>query len=163
VSTEFRHIVRVAGRDLDGKKKVSSAMADIKGVGTNLAQALLASLRIDGRLRMGSLNDQQVGLIETGLRDLSKLKLPEWMLNRRKDLERGSSVHLIGSDLALSIKEDVERERQAGSWRGIRHSLGLKVRGQHTRTTGRKGRTIGVKKAAIVAAAQAKTAEKKES
>ena len=163
MSTEFRHIVRVAGRDLDGKKKVSSAMADIKGVGTNLAQALLASLRIDGRLRMGSLNDQQVGLIETGLRDLSKLKLPEWMLNRRKDLERGSSVHLIGSDLALSIKEDVERERQAGSWRGIRHSLGLKVRGQHTRTTGRKGRTIGVKKAAIVAAAQAKTAEKKES
>ncbi|MBI4257638.1 MAG: 30S ribosomal protein S13 [Thaumarchaeota archaeon] len=156
--SEFRHIVRIAGRDLDGKKKVAAAVSDVKGVGMNLAQSLLTSLRIDGRLRLGSLGEQQISQIENGLKGLDKVGLPDWMLNRRKDLDRGTSLHLIGSDLNLIIKEDIEREKQSGSWRGMRHSLGLKVRGQRTRTTGRKGRTIGVKKVALVAAATAATA-----
>ncbi|MBI2184557.1 MAG: 30S ribosomal protein S13 [Thaumarchaeota archaeon] len=162
--SEFRHIVRIAGRDLDGKKKVAAALSDIKGVGDNLGQSLLTSLRIDGRLRLGTLGEQQIIQIENGLKDLSKVGIPDWMFNRRKDIDRGSSVHFIGSDLNMIIKEDIEREKQSGSWRGIRHSFGLKVRGQRTRTTGRKGRTIGVKKVAIAAAAAAaaKPAEEKK-
>ncbi|MEM4165256.1 MAG: 30S ribosomal protein S13 [Nitrososphaerales archaeon] len=54
----------------------------------------------------------------------------------------------MGADLELAVKNDIEREKMVGSWRGIRHSLGLKVRGQRTRTTGRKGRTVGVRKSA---------------
>ncbi|MHA1722752.1 MAG: 30S ribosomal protein S13, partial [Candidatus Baldrarchaeia archaeon] len=50
------------------------------------------------------------------------------------------------SDLVLTIKSDIDRMKKIKSWKGIRHALGLKVRGQRTRTTGRGGRTIGVTK-----------------
>ena len=68
------------------------------------------------------------------------------MLNRRKDYATGQDIHLTGSDLVLTIKSDIDRMKKIKSWKGIRHALGLKVRGQRTRTTGRGGRTIGVTK-----------------
>ncbi|MEM1525418.1 MAG: 30S ribosomal protein S13, partial [Nitrososphaerales archaeon] len=55
MSSEFRHIVRIAGKDLDGTKKVVAALADIKGIGQNLAHAILNALKIDSKLRLGSL------------------------------------------------------------------------------------------------------------
>ncbi|MBP1357848.1 MAG: 30S ribosomal protein S13, partial [Sulfolobus sp.] len=55
-------------------------------------------------------------------------------------------LHLISSDLLFYVRNDIEREKKIKSWRGVRHSLGLKVRGQRTRTTGRTGMTIGVKR-----------------
>ncbi|MHA1596704.1 MAG: 30S ribosomal protein S13, partial [Candidatus Asgardarchaeia archaeon] len=54
--------------------------------------------------------------------------------------------HLLGSDLILRINMDIQREKKLRSWRGMRHALGLKVRGQKTRTTGRTGRTVGVRR-----------------
>jgi len=50
------------------------------------------------------------------------------------------------------------------TWKGVRHSLGLKVRGQRTRTTGRKGRAVGVAKKVVMEAARAAAAaaEKEE-
>jgi small subunit ribosomal protein S13 len=162
LSSEFKHIVRIAGRDLRGGKKLVSALSELKGVGPNLASALINVLRLDGKYRLGFLSDRQISDIEESLPDLAKFGIPNWALNRRKDIVTGSSLHQIGSDLDYSIKNDVEREKNTGSWRGIRHSLGLKVRGQCTRTTGRKGRTIGVRKAVLRAtAATAKTEEKK--
>jgi len=44
---------------------------------------------------------------------------------------------LITSDIAFTVRNDIEREKTSGSWRGIRHMFGLKVRGQRTRCTGR--------------------------
>jgi len=73
-----------------------------------------------------------------------KFGIPNWMLNRRKDLETGKDLHLIGSDLEFRVKQDIEFMKSIKSWKGWRHSLGLKVRGQRTRTTGRTGRTVGV-------------------
>jgi len=68
------------------------------------------------------------------------------MVNRQKDLETGKYLHLIGADLVLTQRADIERMIKMKCWKGVRHSLGLKVRGQRTRTTGRKGRTVGVTK-----------------
>jgi small subunit ribosomal protein S13 len=161
LSSEFKHIVRVAGRDLSGGKKLTLALADLKGIGFNLANALINTLKLDARSRLGFLTDQQISEISESLRDLSKIGITHWNLNRRKDIETGSNMHLIGSDLDYAIKSDVEREKNLGSWRGVRSSLGLKVRGQRTRTTGRKGRTIGVRKALLRAAVPAKAEEKK--
>ena len=62
----------------------------------------------------------------------------------------------------LALKGDIDRESNQRSWKGIRHALGLKVRGQRTRTTGRKGRTVGVRKAALVAAAKQAAGEAKK-
>jgi len=150
LSQDFRFIVRMAGKDLQGTKTVAAALADLKGVGYNLATAILAECKIDPRSRVGSLSDNQIADLEKSVKDIGGLKLPAYLLNRQKDLETGKNIHLIASDLDFAIKNGIEMEKNMQSWRGIRHFLGLKVRGQRTRTTGRKGRTIGVKKVTMM-------------
>jgi small subunit ribosomal protein S13 len=73
--------------------------------------------------------------------------VPNWYLNRRKDMDTGTDVHLITSDLDFTKSNDIEREKSIMSWRGYRHMFGLRVRGQRTRNTGRKQTAVGVKKA----------------
>ena len=162
MSQEFRHIVRIAGRDLDGTKKLVPAISEIKGVGDSYANAITATLKLDNKLRLGQLSDRQLQQVESALRDGSSLSLPPWLLNRRKDVNSSANLHRIGSDFDFMIKNDIDREKNVLSWRGVRHSLGLKVRGQRTRTTGRKGRTVGVKKSSLQAAQQAAQASGKE-
>jgi small subunit ribosomal protein S13 len=161
-ASEFRYLVRVKGKDLDGRKKAVAALADLKGVGYNFAQAVVSGAGIDPKMRFGQLSDVQVKDIERVLADTSSLNVPQWAFNRKRDPESGETKQLIGSDLDLATKADVERERNIQSWRGVRHGLGLKVRGQRTRTTGRKGKTVGVRKATLQAAAAAKPAEEKK-
>jgi small subunit ribosomal protein S13 len=150
------------GKDLDGKKKVVPALADLRGVGYNFAQAIVKGVGIDPKMRFGMLSEAQVKEIERVLADTASIKIPQWELNRRRDPESGEMMQLVGSDLDIVVKNDVEREKNIQSWRGVRHSLGLKVRGQRTRTTGRKGKTVGVRKAALVQAAAAKRKEEGE-
>jgi len=147
---------------LDGTKKLIPAIAEIKGVGDSFAGAMAVALKLDSRTRLGQLNDRQLQQIETALKDPNSLNLPAWLVNRRKDVDSGSNIHRIGSDLDFMIKNDIDREKNVLSWRGVRHSLGLKVRGQRTRTTGRKGRTVGVKKSSLQAAQAAAAAAGKE-
>jgi small subunit ribosomal protein S13 len=61
-------------------------------------------------------------------------------------MDDGSNYHMITSDLDFAASNDIEREKLVMSWRGYRHMFGLRVRGQCTRTTGRKGGAVGVKK-----------------
>lgn len=146
---QFRYIVRVAGTDLDGKKKLTYGLAGIKGIGFTTALALLRKLGIDPEKRTGFLTEEEVSIIEEAIQNLhEKMILPNWMFNRRKDYESGKDLHLISSDLIFKVKQDIEREKKIKSWKGIRHALGLKVRGQRTHTTGRLGATVGVSKKA---------------
>ena len=156
---EFRHIVRVAGTDLDGSLKLEYGLASIKGLGINLSKVLVKKSNIKGNLRIGNLTEADVQKIEDVLKSPSKYGIPGWMLNRHKDLETGSDLHYIGPDLTLRLKSDIDDMRQMRSWRGTRHSLGLKVRGQRTKTSGRTGRAVGVKKK-VLAEAQAKVENK---
>ncbi len=146
MSKEFRHIIRIADTDLDGAKKVGHAIADIKGMGINLANVILQKAGIDPKNRLGFLSEVEVEKIEDIIKNPLKYGIPEWYLNRPKDRETGKSLHLIGSDLVLQIKTDVDQMKKIRSWRGFRHAYGLKVRGQRTRTTGRAGKAMGVKK-----------------
>jgi small subunit ribosomal protein S13 len=61
-------------------------------------------------------------------------------------MDNGGNNHFITSDLDFAVSNDIEREKSVMSWRGYRHMFGLKVRGQCTRTTGRRGGAVGVKK-----------------
>lgn len=142
----FKHIVRIAGTDCDGSKKVVYGLAQVKGVGVNLARAIVNMLGIDPEMRLGYLSDDQVKKIEEVLSNPVEHGIPPWMVNRQKDLETGKYLHLIGADLVLTQRADIERMIKMKCWKGVRHSLGLKVRGQRTRTTGRKGITVGVKR-----------------
>ncbi len=143
---EFKYIVRIAGTDIDGRLKVAYGLSEIKGVGYNLALAMCRLLGIDPEKRIGFLTDAEIRKIESALSDPVKIGLPGWMLNRRKDYDTGNDRHLIGADLIFVVRQDIEREKKIKSWRGIRHALGLKVRGQRTATTGRTGITVGVRR-----------------
>ena len=143
---QFRYIVRIAGTDIDGKLRLPYGLAEIKGIGYTTALAIIRMLGLDPNMRIGFLTDSEVKRIEEAVKDLTKLGLPSWLYNRRKDYETGQDKHLIGAELIFYARRDIEREIRIGSWRGVRHKLGLKVRGQRTKTTGRLGMTVGVKK-----------------
>ena len=147
-AAEYKHILRIVGKDIQGSKKVIVALSEVKGIGYNFAQVLLQSLNISPSMRVGFLTDRELTEIETAIRDPTKYGVPDWYFNRRKDTDTGSNRHLITSDLDFTISNDIEREKSVMSWRGYRHMFGLRVRGQHTRTTGRKGGAVGVKKLA---------------
>ncbi len=142
----YKHIVRIAGVDVEGDLLLPLGIAKIKGVGYNLAMAIIRKLGLDPNLRIGFLSEEDVKNIEDAITNPVKYGIPSWMFNRRKDYVTGNDLHLIGADLIYAAREDIEREMRIKSWRGIRHSLGLKVRGQRTHTTGRFGPTVGVMK-----------------
>jgi len=142
----YKHIVRIAGVDVEGDLLLPLGIAKIKGVGYNLAMTLIRKLGLDPNLRVGFLSEEDVRSIEDAITNPAKYGVPPWMFNRRKDYMTGKDLHLIGADLIYAAREDIEREMRIRSWRGIRHSLGLKVRGQRTHTTGRLGPTVGVMK-----------------
>ena len=143
---EFQHIIRFVGTDIEGAQPVTYALTKIKGVGIKLANAIIEKSGISPEARMGFLSSAEVEKIEDILKNPVKYGIPLWLLNRRKDVETGKDLHLLGSDLLLQTKNDIDQMKKIRSWKGFRHSYGLKVRGQRTRTTGRKGKAIGVKK-----------------
>jgi small subunit ribosomal protein S13 len=161
-ASEFRHLVRIAGKDLEGSKKLIVALSDLRGVGYNFANIITGRMGLDSRLRLGMLTEEQINDVEIAIQNASASSLPQWYYNRRKDPGTGESKQLLGSDLDFVIKNDIDDERNIQSWKGIRHGLGLKVRGQRTRTTGRKGRTVGVRKAVLQAAAKEAAAKKEQ-
>jgi small subunit ribosomal protein S13 len=152
-SSEYKHILRIAGKDIDGSKKSIVALSSIRGLGYNYSQVLLQSLNISPAIRVGYLTENEIREIEDAVRNPSKIKMPSWYLNRRADMDTGSDTHLITSDLEFAITNDINREKSVMSWRGYRHMFGLRVRGQHTRTTGRRGSAVGVKKSGKVSPA----------
>jgi len=156
---EFEHIVRIVGNDILGEKKTIVGLTQISGIGFNFANAILNSLKIDSNTNIGNLSNSEIQSIENIIKNSSSENFPIWFLNRRKDLETGKNMHLITSDIALTVRNDIEREKTVNSWRGIRHMFGLKVRGQRTRTTGRKGGAVGVKKGGKILPAGAPGAE----
>jgi len=75
---------------------------------------------------------------------------------------------LLANDLTFALRQDFQSEVNTKSWRGWRHQLGQRVRGQKTRTTGRTGMSVGVLKKALKeqkageAAASPESKEKKK-
>lgn len=143
---DFRHIVRVAGVDLDGNKQLRWALTGIKGIGINFATIVCRVAGLDPFQKAGYLTDEQVKLIEEILEDPVKHGIPAWALNRPKDYETGKDLHLTGAKLVMSWREDINRLRRIRAYRGIRHELGLPLRGQRTRSNFRRGTTVGVRR-----------------
>ena len=142
----FRHVIRILETDVSGELSLLYGLSEIKGVGYNLAQAICRVLNLDPHMKVGYLTDSEIESIEKIVKEPSSFGIPSWMFNRRRDYSTGQDMHLYGAQLIYYVKEDIEREKRIKSWRGIRHALGLKVRGQKTRTTGRTGITVGVKR-----------------
>ena len=148
-SREFQHIVRIAGTDLDGTLTLNYALANIKGIGIVLSNAIIRKANINSGTRVGFLSEIDVERLEDIITNPVKYGFPPWVLNRAKDMQTGKDTHQIGADLTLQTKTDIEEMKNIKSWRGYRHAYGLRVRGQRTRTTGRSGKALGVKKKEI--------------
>ena len=153
-SQEYNHIVRIVGNDIPGEKKITIGLTQIKGIGFNFATAILDKLKINPNTNVGYLSESDVQAIEKLIKDPPSSSFPSWFLNRRKDVETGKDIHNLTSDIDFTLRNDIERERVTNSWRGYRHLYGLKVRGQRTRCTGRKGGAVGVAKGGKVAPAK---------
>lgn len=129
---------------LNGDKKVEAAIRDIKGIGYRTASLLAKNLNMKDRL-LGDLNEDEISHLETGLKNISAV-VPSWMLNHRNDQFTGSNLHLVGTDLDIALKNDIEFMQKIKCYKGIRHTQGQPVRGQRTQTSFRKGRSVGVVK-----------------
>jgi small subunit ribosomal protein S13 len=146
MSQEYRHILRIMGTDVQGTLKTVYALTKIKGVSLILASAILKKAGVNPDVRVGFLTETEINKIEEIIKEPTKYSMPTWLFNKRKNAETGKDSHLISADLVLSTKTDIDEAKAIRSWRGYRHAYGLKVRGQRTKTTGRAGKSLGVKK-----------------
>ena len=104
MSKEFRHITRISETDLDGTLKVAYAISKIKGIGINVANAIVKKGGVNPETRLGFLSEQDLRKLEEIIKDASKYNLPPWLFNRQKDLETGKNRHIIGSSLVLQTR-----------------------------------------------------------
>src|SRR3972149_1519129 len=160
---EIRHIVRIADTDLDGKRSVQYALTGIKGVSRRIAKILALNAGLNPIDTLGYLTDADIEKLHVSVDNLQTI-VPYWMMNKQNDFMTGEDRHVIGTDVIMSLNEDLNIMKKIRSYKGVRHEKGLKVRGQRTRSTGRKGRTVGVSRATLTAAkaATAKEGEKTE-
>ena|SRR3989338_8292174 len=144
----FRYFVRIADTDLDGNKPIGHSLLKIKGVGFMYSNAVCRVAGMDSRKKTGYLNDNEVKNINEILSNPTKFNIPEWMFNRRKDPETGENKHLLTSNLIFIEDNDIKMMKKIKSYRGIRHALGLPVRGQRTKSNFRKnkGKVLGVRR-----------------
>lgn len=141
----FNFIVRIASSDIDGQKRVVIGLQSIKGVGKRVSEIVVKKAKIDPTVKIGSLSDEKVKEIEQYIISYVEYA-PNWVVNRQMDYETGADMHLIGNDLDMIQKDDINRMKMIRCYRGIRHETHHKVRGQRTRSNGRKGLTLGVQK-----------------
>lgn len=148
---EFKHIVRIANTDLDGNKKIADAIRKIKGINFAFSNMICNFVGVDKTKKAGNLLDFEIKKIDEAVRNPKKFGAPSWMLNRRKDYETGEDKHLLSSDLNFTHDNDIKMMKKTKSYKGMRHALGLPVRGQRTRSNFRrnKGKVTGVQKKKI--------------
>lgn len=143
---EFKHLVRISRKDVDGNKTIEQALTDIKGVGISLSTTMCRTLDLNLTDKIGYMADEDVLKIEEILENPKKFNIPDWMLNRREDYVTGETTHLIESDLDMTLRDDLNRMKKTRSYKGRRHEVGLPVRGQRTKSTFRKGSSVGVRR-----------------
>jgi small subunit ribosomal protein S13 len=118
-------MARIAGVDIPREKRVVIALTYIYGVGRSRAAATVAATDIDPDTRVRDLSDEEVVRLRTHIEDQFRVE----------------------GDLRREVANNIKRKIEIGSYQGIRHRLGLPVRGQrtHTNARSRKGpkRAVG--------------------
>ena len=105
--------------------------------------------KIDPNKKVGYLSDIEAKRLEDILRNPSSNGSPVWMLNRRNDYEDGVDKHILSSDIGFIQDNDLKRMKKIKCYKGVRHMMGLPVRGQRTKSNFRrnKGKVhLGVKR-----------------
>ena len=84
----------------------------------------------------GDLNSDELERLVTIIQNPTQFKIPTWFLNRQKDIVDGKNSQILSNGVDSKLREDLERLKKIRAHRGLRHYWGLRVRGQHTKTTG---------------------------
>lgn len=147
---EFKYIVRIADTDLDGNRSVEYALTKIHGIGIRTAIVLADLAEVDRTMKIGNLPDDKIEKLEQLTRNLGT-HVPPWLVNHRFDMYTGENNHLIGAEVKLNLREDINLLKKIRCYKGIRHEQGQKVRGQRTKSNGRTGLTLGVMRKAVAA------------
>lgn len=142
---EINYFVRVHNTDLDGTKPVLISLTGIKGVGRHTAKIIIEAANVDKKELMGKLDEASVDRIREVIGTYVD-RIPVWMSNRPKDLYTGEKRHILGADVMMTVDDDINLLKKIRAYRGIRHETGQKVRGQRTKSTGRTGLIVGVKR-----------------
>jgi len=139
----FKYIVRISDTDLDGNKTIVYGLCGVKGIGIRVAEVIARLVGVPRNTKLGELSDEKIEEIQGLINSLGN-KAPAWLLNRRKDWDTGVDKHLVSTDVIMQRNEDINLLKKIRCYRGIRHELGQKVRGQRTRSNGRTGLALGV-------------------
>ncbi len=138
----FTHIIRLLNTNVDGKRKVAYAFRMIKGIGVRMAFLICKKAGIDHNRRAGTLSAAEVEKIGDVIADPMKYKIPAWFINRQRDIKTGKTEHITSNTVDIKLREDLERMKKMYMHRGIRHALNIRVRGQHTKNGGKRGKHL---------------------
>ncbi|MFB6246120.1 MAG: 30S ribosomal protein S13 [Candidatus Pacearchaeota archaeon] len=136
-----QRVVRILQKDIDGELTTLAGLTKANGISWSVANATCFKLGIDKKQKLGELSDDQIQKVESFFQ---KPEIPEFLKNRRKDLEDGQDKHLTGSDLNLRKEFDIKRMKKIKSYKGSRHIAKLPARGQMTKANFRKNKAKGV-------------------
>ncbi|UCC20024.1 MAG: 30S ribosomal protein S13 [Promethearchaeota archaeon] len=129
---------------VDGNARVEHGLTQIRGIGRRFAQVVVKLAGLNPNMRIGAIAEKDLNRIEEIILNPVENGVPNWMVNRAKDLRSGEDLHMLGNKLELTVRRDIERMKKIKSYKGVRHHLRLKVRGQRTKSTGRHGLVVGV-------------------
>ena len=119
---------RVIGIDIPDNKRLEISLTYIYGVGRQLSNKIIEQLGLDKNMRANKLTEDDIARINAVLQ----------------------SEYLVEGDLRRQVQNNIKRLISIHSYRGMRHRLGLPVRGQRTRTNSRtrkgKRKTVANKK-----------------
>ena len=123
-------MARIAGIDLPKNKRGVIGLTYIYGIGRSTAQKILETAGVDENKKVNDWNDDEINGIRKALSDTYKVE----------------------GELRSEVQLNIKRLMDIGSQRGIRHRLGLPLRGQRTKNNSRtrkgKRKTVANKKKA---------------
>lgn len=115
---------RIAGIDMDNNKRVDIALTRLYGVGRSNVVVILAKATVEVAKRVKDLTEEEINRIQRAVDEVK-----------------------VEGDLRSEVHANIQALKQISSYRGVRHSRNLPVRGQRTRSNARtkrgKRQTIG--------------------
>ncbi len=108
-------MARIAGVNIPDNKRIEIALTYVYGIGLTLSQRILAKTKIDPNTRVNKLSNEEVN----SLREIVEKE------------------YRVEGELRQEKMMNIKRLKDIGSYRGIRHTKGLPVRGQRTKTNTR--------------------------
>lgn len=117
-------MARISGVDIPRDKRLEISLTYIYGIGLTRSQQICAETGIDPDTRVRSMTDDEVAKVRHFIED----------------------NYQVEGDLRREVQQNIKRKIEIGSYQGIRHRLGLPLRGQRTHTNARtrKGRRVAI-------------------